>query len=382
MTEGLGAETAQDASLIAKGQRNQMIDLIRGVLIVVMVLSHVGSELLEFGSWPTEVIYLGIILNEFGHFAAPVFFLMAGFMNAQTNSQRPKTVRYIRRRMRAILPQYIFICCFYIIYVAIRKQFTPFHVGTAYWKWFFNGIFVWGLDGHFYFVIVIIKYYIFFPLLSRLFLDPKHGRRNGWILLVVSAAYHVLTGVLAYKDVLFYPTIRASAIFWGFYFIAGMMMGYGFISKGPIHCLKKLGIPLCLAAGGLLYYATTLAINPFVLSEFAHSHTRPSIMAYNAVCTWFFALLFLDNPPISGKFFNWLGRNSLIIFLWHLLVIRALYEILPIDSRSPISAYLPLIPVVLFAASTIPALGYEVWLNIKSRARGIFGGLKSSVSAE
>jgi fucose 4-O-acetylase-like acetyltransferase len=96
-------------------------------------------------------------------------------------------------------------------------------------------------------------------------------------------------------------------------------------------------------------------------------------MAYNAVWGWLFALLYLENPSMSGKFLTWLGRNSLIIYLWHLVVIRFFFDSIPVDSNSAISTYLPLILIIIFAATIIPALGYEAWLRLKARAMGLYG---------
>ncbi len=355
-------------------RRDPLLDYIRGVLILAVMVAHFGSGVFEHGQvkWPLFAVYVGIVMNEIGHFAAPGFFLLSGYINAKLYKPNLNIGKYFRRRFRSIGIPYIAVSLSYAAWRIVHDQFSL--------KVFLHSFFLFGVDAQLYFVPVIVQFYLLFPLLAALLKSTENNLRKARALFFATIVFHMLSGVLTYKQLLPYLHIRSSFIFWCPYFFCGMLLGFGYIRKGRIHNLKTLGIPLMIGAIALIYYATIITIRPFKLLEFAYSHTRPSLMAYNAVCVWLILLIILDRPKISSKTMNWLGLHSYIIFLWHQPVVRTLLKIAPVTYASPLYFYLPLIPVIVFASAILTAAGDVLWQIVRDGVRNFLIPAPSGIS--
>jgi peptidoglycan/LPS O-acetylase OafA/YrhL len=301
----------------------------------------------------------------------PAFIFLSGYVHAKKYRQYSDVLGFYRRRFRSIVVPYLFVSGCYTLYAVL----SPSHPGFGSLQNYLFLFFVSGVDGPLYFVPVIVQFYLLFPLLARVFSSSDSSDKNWIKLFLLSIGFHVLSGLLTYKGLLPFLVIRSSFIFWGPYFCAGMLVGFGRISKGPVHCLKRLAIPFLLAALALLYWAITAILWPFVLREFAFAYMRPVLMMYNAICVWLIALIILEGPQASNRFFGWLGKNSLIIFLWHVPVLRVLLNVTPVDANTAIATYFPFIPLIILAALMITGLGSAAWETTKVRAGSYLGNL-------
>jgi peptidoglycan/LPS O-acetylase OafA/YrhL len=229
--------------------------------------------------------------------------------------------------------------------------------------------FVKGADFQLYFIPLLVQFYILFPFIYRYCAPQDHGRRRRLSLFLGLAGLHILLGLLAHKHHVPYILAKNSFLFWGVYFYAGMMLGFGGKSKAQAQRWRGFTTCLALIAAILLYYAITAIIGPDGVSSFSRkemggAYVRPIIMIYNAVCIGVIALIIRTGPEISQRFFCWLGRNSLPIFIWHLVALRILF-------RTPIKGlcliHPVLLPAVIFSTAIIVALVYEVWQKGKRR---------------
>ena len=98
-------------------------------------------------------------------------------------------------------------------------------------------------------------------------------------------------------------------------------------------------------------------------------------MMYHAICVWLIALIILEGLHASNRFFGWLGKNSLIIFLWHMPTLRVLLNISPVDTNTAITIYFPFIPLIILGALMITGLGSAAWETTKARAGSYLGDL-------
>ena len=241
------------------------------------------------------------------------------------------------------------------------------------------------MDAPLYFVPILVQCYLVFTLLYRF---STGGRRIGKcaILFVVLLVSHACVGILAYTGQFAphspLPVIRSFA-FWGVYFYAGVLLGLGILSAGPLHCIRRLGAPLLLAAAVALYCATAFLYLPqqfgFLVAELMQAYVRPIIMVYNALCVWIIALIILDDLPISNRLIGWIGKNSLIVFLWHMPILHSLAVYTTIH-RLTVQCLL-LLPIVIIATAAIAALGSELWQSAKVRIFRYMEKLNSSDDA-
>ena len=130
-------------------------------------------------------------------------------------------------------------------------------------------------------------------------------------------------------------------------------------------CRHQVRLPgAVLIAAILLYYATTSVIgsdgfSSLLRKEMLLGYVRPIMMVQNAVCIGVIALIIRTGPEISQRFVCWLGRNSLPIFIWHLVALRIIMRKTPIGDLCLIHPVL--LPAVIFSTAIIVALVYEGW---------------------
>ena len=292
----------------------------------------------------------------------PGFLFLSGYINARGYDRFDSRLAFYRRRFRAVIIPYIVVSVFYILWTKVPD--SPVKSMSLEPGFLLYLFFVKGMDFQLYFIPLLLQFYILFPFIYRYCASRNHSRRSRLSLFLGLAGLHIFLGLLAYKHHVPYLLVRSSFIFWGVYFYAGMMLGFGSTSKTQVQRWRGFTACLVLIAAILLYYATTSVIGPdgfssLLWKEMKLGYVRPIMLIYNAVCIGVIALRIRTGPEISQRFICWLGRNSLPIFIWHLVALRIIMHRTPIGDLCQIHPVL--FPAVIFSTAIIVALIYETW---------------------
>ncbi|NHN31576.1 acyltransferase [Paenibacillus agricola] len=154
------------------------LDIVRGIAILAVLVIHGTSEAtveIPIGSI-SQAFYLG--LNKLGNFAVPLFILMSGlvlFYRYIDDWSGKQAVNFYLKRVKQILFPYLLWSLFYYVYNQWMYDRENLH-----WDWQeFLDMLPWAdASYHLYFMVIIVQFYLVFPLLIWICRAWK-GFRNG-----------------------------------------------------------------------------------------------------------------------------------------------------------------------------------------------------------
>jgi|WetSurMetagenome_2_1015567.scaffolds.fasta_scaffold87508_2 surface polysaccharide O-acyltransferase-like enzyme len=302
------------------------VNLIRTIAIIVIILVHVtwfpykfvGATItnMDIVNWFTTDTYaaLGDMLG------VPLFIMLSGaLLLVPEKADEPARVFYKKRFNRIGVPL-IFWSLVYFAWMALARD----------WTWSLSGLTQKILVGpyyHFWFLYVLIGLYAVTPILRVL---VKHLQRNLFTVLMVLwfLGEIIPSMIFTFTDYSFDPTMFILTD-WVGYYLLGVYLLKAKISR------SKAAIGVCVgllgAVLGECVVAATLGEN--YLGYFHHYSSFSIIIGSASV---FILLLSIPKAKIEKSKFNpiiqWIGQNSLPLYLVHALVIDIFLQYLVIPT--------------------------------------------------
>ena len=183
-------------------------------------------------------------------------------------------------------------------------------------------------------------------------------------------AVHVSLGVLCYRGILdYYVWGRPNLLFWLFYFFSGLHYRTLTASISP-HSLKIIGrTAFAIAVIAMIWnglHATDRAVvgEHFERNGLDYAYVRPEMLIYDlAMVLGLAAGVNLGWNPRAG-IFSYLGRYTLEIYLWHILVLY--YGAWRHADALAACRQLPELIVVICAAAALAIAGAtDGWSRLK-----------------
>ncbi|CAG7631097.1 acyltransferase [Paenibacillus allorhizosphaerae] len=165
------------------------LDIVRAIAILAVVAIHATSEAtvqLPFGSGP-QLMYLTI--NKLCNFAVPMFIMVSGlvlFYRYDGDWSRRQAGYFYMKRIRQVLFPYVFWSFFYYLYDQWMFDRSRLHLDWGE----FAELLPWAdASYHLYFMVIIVQFYLLFPLLMWLCGSGGWFRRTGllWLGLLIHA---------------------------------------------------------------------------------------------------------------------------------------------------------------------------------------------------
>lgn len=312
-----------EPSTAAVSQRVDILDGIRGIAIVLVVLSH------GWALWPTGFLtdhVLTSALFQSGNYGVSIFFVVGAFVATRAllrNAASPvglnPTVTLARRFVRLSAQLYLLLGV--VVLVSVLDLSDPFrdrvtrvsvlHVATYTWNWYLQGHSGAARSdlGHLWYLSVDLQVFVLILALVHLF-----RRRPGWLVValatifvgVVAWRFHISGQESLYQSLL-RTTARMDAPIAGALAAAALPYLVG---------LRRHSRPI--AVGSLVALVPLLHLNVSNESYFSWPG-----LALDAALALLLVSCTLTAPPrvvagaLGGRALVWLGRRSLGIYLWH-----------------------------------------------------------------
>lgn len=320
-------------------ERNRFVDTLRGFAILGVVCVHFGGSFATPANAWTPSFYTGLALNQFFHFAVPLFIFISGLLTSPYRPHRQiGLARYYLERLLSIGWPYLIASVAAFILLGMRHELAGLATDAERIHWFLSRFFYYGIHPTFYFIPMILLLYFLKPLLSwmapaihRLIVrkwNPSINLHTVMLaILFTLLVLHVLLGILGYQGVLdFYTWCRPNPLFWAVYFYFGLV--FPEISKmiSPERIKRWLGLGVILIVAGYLLdwkvLTDTTVVGPrFENSKVDYAYARPEILVLNLFVILFVAGLLAKGTDKYNAILSFLGKHSLQIYLWHILVL-------------------------------------------------------------
>jgi peptidoglycan/LPS O-acetylase OafA/YrhL len=201
------------------------LDVVRPAASLLVIVTHAMQMFAPVGS-----IFYGAVLLE-SEASRHIFFFVSGLVLMYQAYDRPRwsARAFWGRRFTAIIVPFVIWTLLYVLagFAGLRGDTIPSVTGTPLQVLTRVGVQLITGPGHLYFVIVLVQFYLLFPLLAGLL-----NRARRWHLAIVGvslAAQVALTIALHYLQVnsLIWQDINATreVTSYGFYLVAGAVAG-------------------------------------------------------------------------------------------------------------------------------------------------------------
>lgn len=311
----------------APGRRLLALDGLRGLTIVLVVLGHLSAFL-----WPAEGIrstpwLRGLVAGG----AVPVFFVVSGYIvtagllrDDARGTLDP--VRFYARRLVRLGAQVVPLCAAVVLVAALDPTDTAptgSTVTTVTHTLTYTNNWLYALDplqarpdlGHLWFLSVQQQWYLVLPLLVAVLAARRRALTWTLVLLAVaSATYRLVEASDSTWFALSVSTVaRADGLLLGAALAVALPHLRRLAPRAPlVGALALLAVPVLLSLGGEL--------GPYAYLE-------GWSVAFVVVAATLVAAVVLHEREsrltrvLSVRWLTWLGRASLVVYVWHYPVI-------------------------------------------------------------
>ena len=319
--------------MAAATNRNCYIDTLRGWSIFGVVCVHFAGSFVTTDSFAwSPSFYVGLTLNQVFGFAVPLFIFLSGLLAGSSKATATLFEYYAGRFWRIGFP---YLIASFASFVLLNHYATWLALPDfgARFIWLAQHVFFYGVEPTLYFIPLILQLYVLQPALKALprwlnRLAPTVSLERGTLALTLGLlVVHVGVGLLCYRGVWnYYVWGRPNALFWMFYFFAGLHFRTLAALVSPRGLKLSGGLALAIGAAAMAWNGLQL-IDPavvglnFELNRLDFAYVRPEMLVYDlAIVIGLAAGIALGWSP-RPSLLSYLGRYTLEIYLWHILVL-------------------------------------------------------------
>ncbi|GAU76784.1 acyltransferase [Fusibacter sp. 3D3] len=290
------------------------------------------------------------ILNRFSKPSVPMFVFMSGFLLSML--YRDKTMNplvFWKKRLPKLLLPYILWATLYYSLFAIRGIY-PFNF-SFYIKGLLQGNFIY----HLYFMIIIIQFYVGYPLLH--YLQKKVGDTN-LFLIALGLQLSTLLITLPLQDRLMTTYIS--------YFVLGMLMTQAFDLKlkSPLYYLSAFVIMGSLYTYQFIGYTNNGLVIDSKLSALTY-------IVFSLLTCFALLMAFRSFTPVYAQHrskIDFLSQSTLTLYYAHPLILILIGALLDMSSMTSISlrAFISFIAVFIILIPIFSLYAYAVRMLSKN----------------
>ncbi|TGL62504.1 acyltransferase [Leptospira jelokensis] len=294
----------------SKEKREIRFDILRGFAMIGIVMIHIHSYFQFFHPNDNLVIQSTLFLSNLSRFSVPLFILTSAIF-------LKKKSRYWNSKLyHLILPYFAFSVLGYFI------KYKDHSVYEFVYFFFFGKVFT-----PFYFVPLLLQFYLVFYFMNSIFL------RESWKQWILFFSFFInFVSNLGFFDPYLPKDYHSISIFnYLFFFVLGLSIG----TSKPTKTNPKPEPNFILFVYLLLVLVMIYVFSFSFQIDFKNHHLFYPIFIMIFVWNHLFGL----SPKIKNTI-NYIGNNSLYIFLLHPFIIHFMHSIDPYTFGGPIVGYL------------------------------------------
>ncbi|MDI1334745.1 MAG: acyltransferase [Lacunisphaera sp.] len=313
--------------------RNAYIDTLRGGSILGVVCIHFAGSFVTTDrfAWSPS-FYLGLTLNQVFIFAVPLFIFLSGVLAGASTKVQLLSDYYRSRLWRIGFPYLLAsIASFFLLNHYPEWLAVPGFGGRL--SWLASRFFLSGIEPTLYFIPLILYLYLLQPALKALpgwlnrlvpAVRPQHFvlALSGLLLVL-----HLTLGLLCYRSTLNYYTWgRPDPLFWMFYFFSGLHYRTIVSLLSPRTLRMGSGLALVVAVIAMTWNfirntdIAVVGVN-FERNVLDFAYVRPEMLVYDLAMVFSLGAGIALGWNTRATLVSWLGRYTLEIYLWHILVL-------------------------------------------------------------
>ena len=306
------------------------ITYLRGFAVLAVIAIHTTGYFTEIKSYNTLVI-LNLWTDIFSQFAVPLFILISGFVLARNYFFDFSLTKFYKKRIRSIIPQYLIFSLLYTVFNNwVVMQSNPLSTNLAL---LLNNIWHSNASYHLWFFLIIIQFYILYPIIIKIYAFCKLMDRAEFLLaslLIIQTLWMVGLHTSSF------PFIKLNFMSFLFYFGLGIytrdhfdQLKKGFNRLTPIYLITTLA--LTLGSSFSIIIGLTMGYSYYSIPAYFFMGAE---LVYPVLRISTFLLLFnlaaslVGKRSILAKVVYRIGDNSLGIYLIHIFFNQSAIRIL------------------------------------------------------
>lgn len=149
-----------------KSRTIEEINFLRGFGVLAVIAIHTTGYFTEIKSYNTLVL-LNLWTDIFSQFAVPLFIVISGFVLARNYRNDFSLTSFYKKRIRSIIPQYLIFSVLYTFFNNwVVMQSNPLNTNLSL---ILNNILHSNASYHLWFFLIIIQFYILYPILIKIY---------------------------------------------------------------------------------------------------------------------------------------------------------------------------------------------------------------------
>lgn len=353
------------------------LDAMRTLAFVGVVLQHVlGAYARRSGVSLPENIVIAVLFG-LCKFAVPAFLFVSGVVLFYNYYGKLHYLQFLKKRLSSIVFPYLIWSVFYFLFEWHTQGEMP---GK---RAFLMDIVTGDVSYHTWYVILIIQFYVFLPVIFALFsgLTRKIRTKMGWVCLLcaVCAGYvallyiaPALEGVPILGEI-FYTWRTKNFLFYLVYFLMG---GLCALHLDAFRAFVRRAAPFLAVAALLLYayvewrfFQEGFAYRILNLNLMGSLNTRCFLFTVISIFMIYLLSIRISQNRKAQKVSAWIGKHSYTAYLAHAMVITQVSLTL-VEHAPGISypAFYSILTAVVLAVTLLTAWLYDwIYGSIKRR---------------
>lgn len=355
------------------GTRLASLDVVRTIAAIAVVMIHLSAATLLNTPQHTRGFQLAGLINQMSRFALPAFVLITGaglFFNYGQRSNLSLAQYYARRLKSLGIPYLCWSLIYFTVYRIVEQDFSMLLPRFLAALVNANAVYT------FYYFVIIVPFYVVFPLLRPLARNKWLGMTalvailgNGFLVWFGFPHPKVSLGPLLSEV---YPYAGNTPLWWMGPFFLGAWLAVRWEAVTTL--LRRYWVGLSVFAGVLLVWVMQEFQAYVQIGKLAYVATnfRPSAYAYGLVVILALIGVGIALAERGGwvkKLIQTFSKYSFAVYLAHPLVMQATAKVLSVFDIGPL-VYLVLQAILVLGLSYLAA-----WIIDQVPGGGLFIGV-------